>query len=178
MSQIPDAKTVWRLLGEPRSGAVLIDGRSGSGKTSLAAELAPLMGATIVHMDDLYHGWYGLEAAPAVLVDALAAGRYRRYDWYAGRLTDVRELDATRPIVIEGCGSLTRSTLEAAAAFAGSAQSIWLECPYEERKARALGRDGSMLAPYWEVWEEQEDAVIASEHSRTLADLRFSTSEI
>ncbi|MEO8095730.1 MAG: hypothetical protein ABI632_12485, partial [Pseudolysinimonas sp.] len=39
---------------------VLIDGRSGAGKTTLARELAPLVGAQLVSLDDVYPGWDGL----------------------------------------------------------------------------------------------------------------------
>ena len=45
-----------------------IDGRSGSGKTDLAASLDERVrtsgrSCTLVHLDDLYRGWTGLSAA-------------------------------------------------------------------------------------------------------------------
>nr|WP_254259254.1 hypothetical protein [Leucobacter chinensis] len=169
------AEQAWQTLGKPRAGVVIIDGRSGSGKTSLAASLAPLMGAAILHMDDLYEGWHGFLAAPDTLVRALETGRYRRYDWHLGALAETRELDRDTPLIIEGCGSLTRTTLDAAAVFGGQVLSVWLECPLAVRKSRAIARDGQVFAPYWEDWAQQEAAHMMREAPEKIAGYRFST---
>lgn len=62
---------------------VLVDGRSGTGKTTLGDQLARLLGAQVVHLDDVYPGWDGLRAAAdAVVRDVLGApSGYRRWDW-------------------------------------------------------------------------------------------------
>ena len=39
---------------------VCVDGPAGSGKTTLAEEVASLSGAPVIHMDDLFEGWDGL----------------------------------------------------------------------------------------------------------------------
>ena len=175
MNPLLHAEQAWQTLGKPRAGVVIIDGRSGSGKTSLAASLAPLMGAETLHMDDLYEGWQGLLAAPATLVRALEAGRYRRYDWHLGAFAETRELDRDAPLIIEGCGSLTRETLDAAAVFGGQVLSIWLECPLDVRKSRAIARDGNAFEPYWEDWASQEAEHIRRETPERLAGHHFST---
>ena len=60
-----------RLVGAIRDAApsrrpvVLLDGRSGSGKTVLAESLAPRLDAQLVSLDELYPGWEGLEAGSA-----------------------------------------------------------------------------------------------------------------
>ena len=54
---------------------VLIDGRSGAGKTTLARELAPLLGAQLVSLDDLYPGWGGLEAGSAAVHETVLRDR-------------------------------------------------------------------------------------------------------
>ena len=51
---------------------VLIDGRSGSGKTSLAADVAESLGAAVLHLEDLYPGWDGLGAGSRAVASALA----------------------------------------------------------------------------------------------------------
>ena len=33
---------------------------------------------------------------------------------------------------------------------------LWLEMDAEERKQRALGRDGNLFAPWWDTWATQE----------------------
>jgi cytidylate kinase len=48
---------------------------------------------------------------------------------------------------------------------------IWLEAPDSVRKNRALERDGETFAPHWERWAAQEDAMLASEHTKDRADL-------
>src|SRR5262245_56356269 len=91
---------------------VAIDGPSGAGKTTLAAEVAAALAAPTVHMDDLYPGWNGLRAATGHLqswvVEPLRAGhpaRYRRWNWAAGAYAEWVQLPAAEVIVVEGCGS-------------------------------------------------------------------------
>ncbi len=59
---------------------VLIDGRSGAGKTTLARDLAPMLGAQLVSLDDIYPGWAGLEAGSAAVARDGAA---RSGSWLA-----------------------------------------------------------------------------------------------
>ncbi|QEO09662.1 hypothetical protein [Protaetiibacter larvae] len=147
---------------------VLVDGRSGAGKSSLADELAPLLDAQLVRLDDLYPGWDGLEAGSrAVHETVLAASRpgWRRWDWARSVSTEWHEIDPDAALVIEGCGALT------AANRALASLGIWIELDAAERKRRALARSGDEFAPHWERWAAQEDVVIAREHPLALADV-------
>ena len=62
-----------------RTRVLAIDGRSGAGKTRLAAELSTELGAAVVSLEDFYSGWDGLDRGIGVLVsevlEPLAAGR-------------------------------------------------------------------------------------------------------
>lgn len=149
----------------------IIDGRSGSGKTELAAQLAAETGARVIHMDDLYAGWHGLATGSRLLERAilapLAAGRgaeWRRWDWALGDWGPHDRAEPGHPLIIEGCGSLTLESR----AHAGHA--IWLEAPEPVRRARALDRDGD--DSWWLLWREQEDAHIAANDPAALADER------
>ncbi|WP_246818300.1 hypothetical protein [Corynebacterium sp. HMSC14H10] len=69
---------------------LLIDGRSGSGKTTFSAKLHSILGWPVIHLEDVYPGWSGLQKASAevaetILNPALPADKrgYRRWDWYA-----------------------------------------------------------------------------------------------
>lgn len=158
---------------------VLIDGRSGSGKTTLAQRIAEALGAQTLHLEDLYPGWGGLAAGSAAVASVLEAGEYRAYDWYAGRFGDAPiALDPQRPLVIEGCGAVTTENLRAAEDFAGSCArpgdrpvwSIWIECPLDVRRERALARDGAVFAPHWEAWAAQESAHFAARRPLALVN--------
>lgn len=177
-------------MSQPHPSIVFIDGRAGSGKTTLATELAALFEgragvgraevdragvaneAQVIHMDDLTPGWRGLAQASRVLEMLLTTATWQRYDWHAGELAETQQIDFTRPLIVEGCGSITRATLARASARAGSrVLSVWLDCDETLRKQRALDRDGETFAQFWDVWAEQELVHLATERPDQLADI-------
>jgi cytidylate kinase len=129
---------------------LLIDGRAGSGKTTLAAHLAQRTGAQLVHMDDLTPGWNGLAQSSIALQQLLTTGEAKRYDWHVGALIGTISVNLAAPLIVEGCGSITRDTIHFAQ------QSVWMECPIEIRQQRAIDRDGEMFSEFWEHWAAQE----------------------
>jgi len=153
---------------QPRP-VVLIDGRSGSGKTTLATALvAQWPDAQLVRLDDLYPGWDGLDAGSAQVADSILAPvdpGWRAWDWASGGPGSWHPIDPHRPVVVEGAGSLSRRN-RALATF-----GVWVELDASTRKRRALDRDGETYAPHWDRWAAQEDAFIAREHPRVLADV-------
>jgi uridine kinase len=156
-------------MAERTPRVLLIDGRSGSGKTELARLIADdWPGAQLVRLDDLYPGWGGLEAGSAHVHDEILAAerpRWQRWDWAASALAQWHDLDPARPLVIEGAGVLTRRNR----ALAGLA--VWVELDEPTRKTRALARDGATYAPHWEDWAAQETRFIARENPVALADV-------
>lgn len=147
----------------------IIDGGSGSGKTTYARALAEAERARgrrveVVSLDAFYPGWSGLAAASRMVVDdVLGRGGYRRWDWAAGRPGEWVTLDPAADLVIEGCGALT----PASAAYAD--RTIWLELDAAARKRRALARDGEAFAPWWDHWAAQEAEHWAAHDPRGLA---------
>lgn len=154
-----------------RRAVVLIDGRSGTGKTTLGAQVAEQLGAQLVHLDDLYPGWDGLRAAAdAVVTDVLGApSGYRRWDWAADAAADWASVDPDQPIVVEGCGALSRASAPLASL------RVWLEADDAVRWDRAIGRDGEVFAREWDRWAAQERAFIAAEGPAALADVVLRT---
>ena len=132
---------------------VTIDGYSGSGKSTLAAALARLVaGWQVLHLDDWYPGWDGLEAGAGIarrIAADLRAGRassYEAWDWENGA-TGATTRVPLAPTIIEGCGAI-----EAVADLA-----VWIADPGEdERRHRALARDGQTYAPHWQRWADQD----------------------
>ncbi|RNL64408.1 4-amino-4-deoxy-L-arabinose transferase [Nocardioides marmoriginsengisoli] len=163
---------------DPSARQILcIDGRAGTGKSTLAAELSAASGGiTVVHTDDLLPGWGGLPRLPdllAALVEPLAAGRpgsYPRYDWIAGRVAETVVVDPLPGLVIvEGVGAGCRSLRPWRTVLA------WLETPTELRRTRALTRDGDTFAPYWDAWAEAELEYLRTDADRDAADLVLRT---
>jgi len=145
---------------------ILIDGRSGSGKTELAAAIrADWPQAQLVRMDDLYPGWGGLLAGSALVPAVLGTGRYRIWNWAENRYGAEVTLDLGRPIIVEGVGALSRASRPLADL------AVWVRYPAPLRKQRALARDGDTFAPHWCDWAVQERDFMRSEHPQALADV-------
>jgi uridine kinase len=145
---------------------ILLDGRSGSGKTELATELARRLDAELVRLDDLYPGWDGLKAASErVRSDILLSNRWQRWDWASGTAAEWHQLDPNRALVVEGCGSLSRANRQLATL------GVWVELDEPTRRARALARDGATYEPHWDDWAAQEQRFFDRERPDLLADL-------
>lgn len=143
-----------------------MDGRSGSGKSELAEGLVAALGRfQLLRLDDLYPGWDGLDAASRALPGILRTGRWRRWDWVLDAPGEWQELDLARPLIVEGTGALSRASRPLADL------GIWVELGAPTRKRRALKRDGQRYAAHWDRWAAQEEAFIAREAPRQLADL-------
>jgi len=159
---------------------VLIDGPSGAGKSTLADSLVdgwpggPL--PTLVRMDDIYPGWQGLAAAAAHVTAQLLTplrhgqtGRWRRYDWNAGRAAEWHGVEPGRPLIVEGCGSLRPANVPLADV------RIWLDADEGARKQRALARDGVVFAAHWDEWQRDWEAWCARESPERQATIRLQT---
>lgn len=166
-SAVRAADVLVALLPPPkgRPGPLLlgIDGRSGTGKTTLAdAVRRVLQGAQVrvgcVHMDELYAGWQGLATGlPSVRRQVLVPLRsgpvasYRRWDW-AGNDWQPEPVSVGRCdiVVVEGVGAVHADP-------AAYDLTVWLSAPTPVRRRCALARDEGVFAPHWERWAHQED---------------------
>lgn len=155
---------------------VLIDGRSGAGKSSLARRLVsawPGSGRVqLVALDDLYPGWDGLAdgaryARETILLPHAKGtiGVWQRWEWETGERAEAHAVDPSLPLVVEGSGLLT----PAAATLADV--RMWVDAPDGARKERALRRDGDTYRPHWERWAAQEDEHLRQNAPQTLASL-------
>lgn len=153
---------------------LLIDGRAGSGKSTLAeavknqffklGESAP----RIIHMDDLYPGWNGLQLGTEYLQRSILgplsrreAAHYQLFDWTLNERSDWREFTGGTPLIIEGCGAINRNSIESADL------SVWLEVDESVRKQRWVEREGG--DEHWAQWAAQELDFYARERSAELA---------
>lgn len=156
---------------------VLIDGRAGSGKSTLADALQRKLFKVgeslprVIHMDDLYEGWDGLQAGADYLLrfvlNPLArkeGASWQEFDWASNsRDGQWREFRGGTPLIVEGCGSLGRAAAEIANI------AVWLEVDEDVRHSRWLEREGN--DEFWARWSAQELEFYAREKSTELADI-------
>lgn len=159
---------------------VCVDGPAGSGKSTFAAALVEHLadrgvGAAVLHLDDLYAGWSGLDGdlAPRLSAQVLEplrrgrAGRYQRYDWPAERFADWVDVPVPQVLVVEGCGAGRRRIAADAVVL------VWVEAPATLRLDRGLERDGERMRPQWERWMREEQVHFARERTADRADVRL-----
>ena len=170
---------------ESRGGRVrviTVEGRSGSGKSTVAERLRATLAArgsaaAVLAMDDLYPGWHGLSRAPQLLVswvlEPLRTGgtaRWRRYDWAHGRFSEEGfalpgPVTAGGVLVVEGCGSGARTVRP----YVDLA--LWVDTADTVRERRLDSRaDADSYAPFRRVWADQEALFYAAERPREHAD--------
>jgi len=157
---------------------ILIDGRSGSGKTTFAKALQNRLfqvgesAPRIINMDTLYDGWNGLDAGADYLLrfvlGAVATGRtaaWQEFDWTTSARSGAwREFEGGTPLIVEGCGALSAASAE----FADL--TIWLEAEAGTRRARWNQREPQEHEEFWAIWAAQEEDFYAREKSMTLAE--------
>ncbi|MHA2787588.1 uridine kinase family protein [Corynebacterium sp. S7] len=167
------------LEGNPR--VILIDGRGGAGKTTVARKIASLIDdSTVLHTDDI--AWhYSLFDWDDVLIqhvlEPFLAGQevnYRPPGWVAkGREGSVHIPAHTTCLIVEGSGSVRESLLKF------SDLSVWIQGDYEEQRDRAIERDvatgvnGSRAEAirFWEEWQVEEVAFFQATKPWELADI-------
>ncbi|QKJ24740.1 ATP-binding protein [Aquiluna borgnonia] len=182
-------KRVLSLVEKKLTPVILIDGRAASGKSSLAKELKNRLfkeleqAPRVIHMDDLYPGWEGLEAGSHYLVrqilSPLAKGEiahWQIWNWEQSKRGNPaepgdghREFEGGTPLIVEGCGALSRASSELADL------RIFLEADDQLRKQRWQERDQGRFDDYWAIWAAQEDVFYQQEKSESLAEIRLTS---
>lgn len=149
---------------------IAIDGRSGTGKSTLAAALAGRLGATVIEGDDFYAGGIGIKEDPPQsraarcidwqaqrrVLSALRGGQaasYHAFDWDAFDGSPVPQATHVTPVpilILEGAYSARpelRDLLDL---------TILATVPHSLREARLIQREGE-IGPWEAQWHEAED---------------------
>jgi uridine kinase len=165
-----------RELTSDRPGPVLValDGRSAAGKSTLAAEVAPLVGAGVIDGDDFYSGgsaaqWDAMSAAEKVdycidwrrqrpVLEALSRGgaaSWHPYDWEAddGSLARRPVTSGPAPVTILDGAYSARPELSDLFDL-----RVLYDAPAELRKRRLIQREGEDYRETWNArWDEAEE---------------------
>ena len=148
-----------------RPTILAVDGRQGSGKTTIANQLAALVpGTVIVHSDDVawweaFFDWAHLMANG--ILEPLQHGvdvDYRPHAWEARDREGSIMVPAKAPlVVIEGVGVSRRSLVPM---FDGA---FWVQSDHSEARRRGLERDGGSQADidFWDEWVHEEELFLA-----------------
>jgi hypothetical protein len=160
-----------------RPVVLAVDGRSSSGKTTLAARLREVVaGSAVVHTDDIawWHsrfGWADL-LTDGILVPARAgrAVTYRPPRWDEHQRPGAIEVPAgCRLLIVEGVGASRRETAHLIDA------AMWVQADERETERRSLARVGqpgqSPTVAAYRGWMAEEGPFLADERPWERADL-------
>lgn len=161
----------------PAPVIIAIDGRSGAGKTTLAIELAARLRehhkVSLFHLEDVYPGWNGLAAGIERYVTTVLAPLSRgeaaewvSWDWEMHYDGPARTTLPAEIVIVEGVGAAADSARPMLDAV------IWAESSDDDRRTRALARDGSTYEPFWDHWAAQEEEWLAADTVPENADIR------
>jgi len=152
---------------------VAIDGRSGTGKSTLTACIARVIGATVVDQDDFYSGgsledWRALTVSDKVdrvidwrrvrtqVLEPLRAGKmasWHPFDWesMAGLAAQTISVSPSPIVILDGAYSSRRELADLVDL------SILVVLPEDERRKRLLIREGEVYVDAWQsVWDDAE----------------------
>ncbi|WP_143014711.1 uridine kinase family protein [Glycomyces harbinensis] len=161
----------------PKNGEFLmvaVDGRGGSGKSTLTDELARhLPGFTIMHGDDYWEpsqdsefGWFNEDRFHHDVVEPLSKGQrrlaYRPYIWESEPHLRSQELVVDAGIAIERCYSIGLPL--------DWDYTIWVDATPELALERGIARDPHQAEVWANLWLPREDAYIEREQPKTRAD--------
>lgn len=170
----------------PRCGSVIliaVDGRSGAGKTTLAARISDYAEAkglrtATLHVDEVCPGWEGLPQVPDRLADLVVhvanGGRatYPTWDWFRDRPGESGQVAEVDVLILEGVAAADpRWSMHTSA-------SVWVDGSATQRKRRALARDGETFAPHWDRWAKAEDAYFEGRPTAESADFAINMRDL
>ena len=180
------ANLVVEILSITPKPLILIDGKGGSGKTSLAAKLLDILKANLVSTDDVcwcadpIH-WDGemLDGIVHPWLDGKNVA-YRPSGWVKENRSGFIKVDSSKALIIEGSGAC-RKTLREVASY-----SIWVDTEPNIARMRVIQRDlangengGTLesVTAFTDWWDSVVDSFLLEEKAWKYADIIVSGSQ-
>lgn len=173
--QVLDAADLRSRLAPHR--LILVDGGSGSGKTTFADQAAALLGANLVRTDDLawhHHATDWDNELVSHVIEPWQRGelvRYRPPGWVTRDRAGAVTVDPGRQLIIEGVGA-ARAFLARLADLV-----IWVQTDRTLARERGIARDVELgrtpaeAERFWAEWMSAEEPFLAAERPWRNADL-------
>lgn len=165
------------LLPTGGNDLVLVDGRSGAGKSTFAARLARLLGAVVVRSDDIAWHHDPIDWADLLVDGVLEPWRqgesvsFRPPSWVAQGRQGAVEVPPRRVLLVEGVG-VGRASLADRAGLV-----VWVQSDRQEARRRGierdvdLGRTPAEADAFWDRWMRSESPFLAADRPWTRAAL-------
>lgn len=171
---------------EERPVMISIDGRCGSGKSSLAAVIREVFSCNVVHMDDFYlppqmrsadwkeipAGNMDLERFWKEVLQPVKEGKnvlYRPFDCQTGQLAEPSVIPAAPLTVIEGSYSQHPTLAE------DYDLKVFLTCEPEVQRKRLTDREGDGVKSFFTHWMPMEERYFKAFDIEKNSDMRVDT---
>lgn len=170
---------VEHLLPPGPNHLILVDGRSGSGKSTFARRLASLLEGQVVHTDDIAWNYDIIDWDGALMqgvIEPWRAGQdvsYKPLGWIRMGRDGAVEAAASPILVVEGVGAGRKSLAELADLV------VWVQSDNEQARTRGIERDMQEgerserveAERFWDEWMSTETPYLNEERSWEHAQL-------
>ncbi|HSR84212.1 MAG TPA: hypothetical protein VLM11_08535 [Streptosporangiaceae bacterium] len=168
---------VRQLLPAGDRGLILVDGRSGSGKSTFSARLARLLDATVVKTDDIAWRHDPIDWADVLLAGVIAPWKrgdtvaFRPPAWIAHDGPGAVEASPRPVLIVEGVGAGRAYLAER------SELVVWVQSDRDQARRRGLARDVELgrtpeeAEDFWGIWMRHEEPFLAADRPWTRASL-------
>ena len=166
------------LLPNGNKHIILIDGRSGNGKSTFANKTVTLFNASLVRTDDIAWHYHPIDWDTILInniINPWLTGQnvlYRPPGWHTKHRKGGIQVDTSNVLVIEGVGA-GRASL---ATY--SSLIIWVQANNQlvydralQRDMKAEGRNRQQAEDFWVKWKLHEDPFLAQDRPWSRAQL-------
>lgn len=160
---------------------IAIDGRGGSGKSTVARLLATELGAEIIQTDDFAShenplNWWPLviERVFEPIAEGAASLSYPRSKWWPAHTPEPVEHQAvTSTMILEGVSALRREFRPyiSVGVFVDTPREVCLQRGISRDLAYDTGKTKDEITKMWNEWAEAEDEYLRRDNPKEIADI-------